>query len=130
DSAALLGLVIAALGVWLSTATGQPYFDAAASIGIGLLLAAVALLLIHESRHLLIGESARGAVVTSIHDIAAGDEAAVNVQPPLTLQLAPDEILVALDVQFRPELSAEEIAAATARIETAIRARHPQVRHL
>jgi cation diffusion facilitator family transporter len=130
DSAALLGLVVAALGIWLSTALGSPYFDAAASIAIGLLLAAVALLLIHESRHLLIGESARGAVVDSIHDIAAGDEALVDVQPPLTLQLAPDEILVALDVQFRPELKAGEIAAATARIEAAIRTQHPKARHI
>jgi len=130
DSAALLGLVLAALGVWLSTATGEPLFDAAASIGIGLLLAAVALLLIHESRHLLIGESARGAVVRSIHDIAAGDEAVLDVQPPLTLQLAPDEILVALDVEFRPELKAEEVAAATARVEAAIRAQHPKARYI
>jgi cation diffusion facilitator family transporter len=130
DSAALLGLLIAALGVWLGSALGKPWIDASASIAIGLLLAAVALLLIHESRHLLIGESARSAVVQGIHQIACADEAVVNVREPLTLQLAPEEILVALDVQFRPELSADEVAAATARIEHAIRERHPQVRHI
>ena len=130
DSAALLGLAVAALGVWLGVSFESPYCDAAASIVIGLLLAGVALLLIAESRGLLIGESASPATVAGIRAVAAADPAVQRPLRLLTMHLAPEEILVALDLQFRPELSSTEIAAATQRIETAIHRQHPQVRHI
>lgn len=130
DSAALLGLGVAALGVWLGVTFDSPYYDAAASMVIGLLLAGVALLLIRESRGLLIGESASPRTVAGIRAVAAADPAVQRPLRLLTMHLAPEEILVALDLQFRPELSSPEIAAATQRIESAILREHPHVRHI
>lgn len=130
DSAALLGLVFAALGVGLGQLLEQPFWDGAASIAIGVLLALVALLLIRESRGLLIGESAGPGMVDSICRLAAADPAVQQARRPLTLHFGPDEVLVVLDLQFRPQQSAAEVAAALGRIEAAIRARHRQVRHV
>jgi cation diffusion facilitator family transporter len=130
DSAALLGLLTAFAGVWLGHRLGNPYYDGAASIGIGLILCAVALALVYESRGLLIGESADPAVTQTVRRIAAEDPAVAVVRTPLTMHLGPDEILLNLEVEFRTQSSAEEHMRAVMRIEAAIRAAHPAVKRI
>ena len=75
DSAAILGLLVAALGIFLSQLTNKPLYDGAASMVIGVILVVAAILLIRESGGLLIGESASSEVVRAVREIAAGDAA-------------------------------------------------------
>jgi cation diffusion facilitator family transporter len=130
DSAALLGLVTALLGVWLGHRLGSPYYDGAASVVIGVILCAVALALVYESRGLLIGESADPAVTRTVRYIAAHDPAVAAVRTPLTMHLGPDEILLNLEVEFHTQSSAEEQMRAVMRIEDAIRTAHPAVKRI
>lgn len=130
DTAALSGIVVALLGIWLGQVTGNPYFDPAASVVIGLILCGIAVLLAYESKGLLVGESAQRRVIDSILEIARGDEAVAEAQPPLTMHLAPDEILVNLNLRFARHLDAAAIESAVDRLESAIRAAHPEVKRI
>ncbi|MEZ4869300.1 MAG: cation diffusion facilitator family transporter [Caldilineaceae bacterium] len=130
DSAALSGLVVAFLGVWLSHQFDQPWIDGTASVIIGMILAVVAFLLAYESRGLLIGESADPQVIASIRQIAEADAGIAAVQRVLTMHLGPNEVLLTLDLRFAPNLVGEEIANAIARVETAIREEHPQIEQI
>lgn len=127
DGAATLGVLVAAGGVALTHVTRIPYFDGAASIVIGLLLCAVALVLAMESKGLLLGESAAPEVVEELRGIVCSDPDVVDVRNVLTMHLGPYELLLNLDVQFRAGLRGETIGAAVRRIERAVRARRPEV---
>jgi cation diffusion facilitator family transporter len=130
DSAALLGLLVALVGVYVGHQLQNPYLDGLASLIIGLILAAVAVLLASESKGLLVGESADARAVASIQTLAAADPAVERVAPPLTMHLGPHEILLNLEVTFRQALSAAEIVAAVDRLEAAIRSHHPDVKRI
>lgn len=130
DFAAILGLLVALAGVFLSTRLQNPVYDALSSMVIGLILAVVALFLAYETRKLLIGESAERDKVRSIRQLAVSDPDIDEVRGPLTMHFGPDELLVNLDVQFRAGLSSDEVTAAIDRIEDAIQARHPDVRRI
>jgi cation diffusion facilitator family transporter len=127
DTAALLGILVAAAGVYLSHQLRAPWIDGAASIVIGLILAAVAVMLVYESRALIVGEAADPILVSDVHAIVARDPAVLRTRPPLTMQMAPDEVLLNMDIQFRRDLSADALIAAIDRIEAAIRKQHPSV---
>ncbi|HYQ91962.1 MAG TPA: cation transporter dimerization domain-containing protein, partial [Candidatus Competibacteraceae bacterium] len=130
DSAALLGIITAFLGVFLSHRLNHPYFDGAASIGIGLILAAVALLLAYESKGLLVGESTDPDVIRHIHALARADPAVEAVRAPLTMHFGPEQVLLTMDIQFRPELSAHEVESAIDRLEKTIRATYPRIKRI
>ena len=130
DAAALIGLLVAFLGIWLGRRLGRPVLDGVASIVIGLLLATVAFLLARQTKGLLVGESAEAGTVRSIRTVVASDADVVEVRPPLTMHLGPQEVLLNLDVQFRTGLSADAIAAAVDRLESAVRASHPEVKRI
>jgi divalent metal cation (Fe/Co/Zn/Cd) transporter len=130
DFAALLGLLVAFGGVFLGHEFDNPYFDAGASILIGAILCVVALTLVYESRGLLIGESANPEIVASIREIVAADPAIHAARTPLTMHLGPLDVLLNLDVEFVPGITAREQVAAVARIEDAIRRRHPAIRRI
>ncbi len=130
DTAALLGLVVAFLGVFLGHSLHQPLLDGAASIVIGLILGAMGVFLAAESKGLLVGEGADPEIVTSIRAIAATDPAVVHVYRPLTMYFGPDQILLNVEVAFRPDLSAVEVTEAIERLEREIRKRHPQIRRI
>ena len=130
DSAALAGLAIAFLGVFLAHRLQDSRFDAAASVGIGLLLAGLALLIGYEVRGLLIGERADPGMVQEIQNLAERDAAVERANAPVTLQLGPESVLVALELQFARELSSADLTTAVERIEHSIRGRFPHVQHL
>ena len=130
DLAALCGLLIALVGVFVSHLARTPIPDAIASIAIGLVLATVAIFLARECRGLLLGESASRAVRRSLRGIVESDHAVMAVKPPLTMHLGPDEVLVNLVIQFRDGLDTHTIATAITRIERCIRRAHPEVRHV
>jgi cation diffusion facilitator family transporter len=130
DAAALLGIVVAALGVFLSARTGSAIPDGVASIVIGVVLASVATFLVYESRGLLIGESAEPGVAEAVQRVAEDDPAVLSVGNPMTMHLGPDDVLLNLELRFRPGLSTSEIEAAVERLEGRVRRDHPKIRRI
>lgn len=130
DSADLVGLSLAFLGVYFSHRLGAPYLDGIASIGIGLVMATVAVILIVESKALLIGEGADPAVVACISEAAASDDALRGVRRPHTVHMGPTEVLVTLGVELRPDLSADDVARAIGRLDARVREAVPDVKHV
>ena len=127
DSAALAGLCAAAIGLWGSHSLGMPAFDAGASIVIGLLLCSVSSLLIYQSRTLLVGEGVEPEIADAIRTIAQGETCVHRAGWPLSMHLGPDDVLLALDAEFKDGVPAEDVSAAVNRIERKIRARFPEI---
>lgn len=121
DTAALGSLVIAAAGIRLSQTTGSPFWDAGASGLIGLILVGVAVVLALENYSLLIGEAAPERVEAAIRRLASDDDDVVALVDLRTMHIGPRDILVALGLQFRPELTTMAIQAAVTRLQQAIR---------
>jgi len=130
DSAALLGLLAAFLGVYLGHMFNNPFVDGVASIVIGLLLAGVSVVLAHESKGLLLGESADPAIVKDIHELSRALPIVADVQCPLTMHFGPDEVLLNLEIQFRPGLPPGEITQAINQLEREIREKHPEFKRI
>lgn len=125
DSAALIGILIAAVGTF--AAGYNPIFDGIASIAIGLLLAGTAVLLARESKSLLIGERASTELIDSILKIAGQEPSVANANGVISVHLSPDQVLVALSLEFEDELKATAIESAVIEIERKIREVHPEV---
>ena len=130
DSAALLGLVVAFVGIFLGHQFHNPAFDAIASIVIGVILAVVAIVLAYESKGLLIGESADTETVINIRRLAVDEPAVERVMSILTMHLGPEEVLLNLEIHFYMQLSSEDVALAVSRLEQTIRTHHSEVRHI
>ena len=130
DAAALLGLVTAFVGIFLSHTFGWLRADGTASVVIGSLLIAVAVLLIVKCKTLLIGEGADEAMLRTIRGIAQADEDIDNAGYPFTMYFGPHSILLTMNVQFRKGLAASETEAGIDRVEAAIRAAYPDVRYI
>jgi cation diffusion facilitator family transporter len=127
DSAALLGLLIAFLGIFLGGQLGLPYLDGVASIIIGLLLCVVAVLMVYESKGLLIGEGLDRETLKSMRLLVEADPAVERVQHLHTLYLGAHEVLLTIELRFRSTISALEVRQSVARIEREIRARYADV---
>ncbi|HEY6032706.1 MAG TPA: cation transporter, partial [Kofleriaceae bacterium] len=127
DSAALIGLAIAALTLAIATWTGEPRVDAVGSILIGLLLVTSGIVLGRETWSLMIGESASPKLVADIERIAREREELIEVATPRTLHLGPDHVHVDLDVQARGDVSARELGELLHALERSVRAAHPEV---
>ena len=117
DSAALVSLVVAAAGLWLTETTGDGMWDASASGLIGLLLLAVAVVLAVESHSLLIGERAPAWVERRVRSVVGSDPAVVRIAQLHTMHLGPRAILIVLGVTFARDLSALEVEEAVARLQ-------------
>jgi cation diffusion facilitator family transporter len=127
DSAALLGIAIALAGTAASQRFEAPVFDGVASIAIGVLLAVMAVFLARENKQLLIGETARPQLVSSVRKIATEEPCVAHFNGLLTFQLAPREVVVALSLDFVPQLQAAGLQDAVDRLESRIRAAHPEI---
>jgi cation diffusion facilitator family transporter len=130
DSAAMAGLLIALVGVWLGTTLGNPYFDGGASVLIGLVLMGVAVILAWESRGLLVGEAGSKEDIEAVRSAAVADDDVESVTGVRTMHVGPDQILATLEVRFRRGMRSAEIEAAVDRVEAAIRERVPQARFI
>jgi len=130
DSAALVGLAVAAAGVAASQYFGRPELDGVASIVIGLVLAAVAVALIAASRDLLIGEGIRPETARAIRAIAMAQANVRDVGRILSMYVGPDDVLVTMDLAFREGTAAADAAAAIGAVEREVRARYPMIRRL
>ena len=127
DSAALAGIVVAAAGVGTALLTGDPRFDGIASLVIGAILAAVAVLLARESKALLIGERADPELSAAILKLARATPTVEGANGVATVQLAPDQVVVTLSLDFEDARSAGEVERAVAELERKVRAAHPEV---
>jgi len=127
DSAAMLGLVVAFVGVLAVDVFGIKIADGVASIGIGIILAMVAVLLAYESKGLLIGEAARPAVVSGINDILARDNRILRTNEVLTMHLGPDDVLLNVSLDFRDDLSSSAVEGAISEMERSIKENYPEI---
>jgi len=130
DTAALVGLAIAALGIGLAQWTGEARFDGAASVLIGLVLLGVAWFLGTESHSLLIGEAATSQARSAIATVVKADPAVRRVVGLTTLQRGPNAILVGLELEFTDGMSTDEIEGAIRRLEAGIQREVPAAKHI
>jgi len=130
DTAALLGLLVALAGVFLADYFGNPHFDGLASIIIGAILGAVAVLLAYETRSLLIGEGVSPEIVTAIREIVTSDPAVSEIKQFLTLHFAPADVLLTMNLRFQKEFTASEVADVITRLENKIREQYPEINHI
>lgn len=128
DTAALVGLVLAFLGVGLTALTGNSLFDAIGTICIGLLLIVVAGVLGYEIKGLLVGEGAGAEDLAAIVEAVTGTGSADRIIHMKTLYLGPDELMVGAKLAFEPHAKFEDVAAEVDAIEERIRAAVPAAR--
>jgi len=127
DSAALIGLVVAFIGSFLSVQMKLPVLDGVASLVIGLVLAATATLLARETKGLLIGERADQTIIDSIKRIAEEMDGVAHANGILTVHLAPRQIVVAMSLEFDDALQTPEIESKVRELERRVRAAHRAV---
>jgi cation diffusion facilitator family transporter len=127
DSAALIGLLIAAIATALSLHFRAPWIDGAGSVLIGIVLAGVAVLLARESKALLIGEPARPELSKAIRDIADREPGVIGVEGILTSQLAPNQVIANVGLQFEDDLRTPDIERVIGHLETELRKIHPDL---
>ena len=130
DSAALAGLLIAFLGLYSGNRWRAPFMDGVASLLIGFLMGAVAILLARETKELLVGEGASPDILRSIRHITQSEKTVEQAGYPLTMYFGPENALLAMKLQFRSQLNATEIEASIDRMEREICSRHPEIRHV
>ena len=130
DSAALLGVLPAFLGVLLGHLLDLPMLDGVASIIIGTLMATVAAGLIYQSKTLLAGETANDEMLDSIRRLLQSDEAVEEVLDLRSMQMSPKDVLVDLKVRFRSDLSMRDVAVAVDRVEGQLRHKHPELQQV
>jgi cation diffusion facilitator family transporter len=127
DTAAMLGLVVALIGIWLGQTLDMPALDGDASLLIGVILAGTAAFLAWECQSLLTGEGASPEVQASIRAIALAEPAVQRVNEALTMHFGPADVLLALSLDFQDERSAGDVERAVSRIEQRVKAAHPEV---
>lgn len=130
DSAALCGLLVALIGISLSSWTGQPMYDGIASIVIGAILGITATWLAYETKGLLIGESADSKIISGIRSIATGHEGIEKINEALTIHMGPNYILLTLSVDFKESLTASLIEEDVEEITRAVKEKYPAVKRV
>jgi cation diffusion facilitator family transporter len=127
DSAAVLGILVAAAGTTAAILTADSRWDGIASLLISAILAGVAALLAQESKALLIGERADPSLSDAVIRIAAGMPGVCNANSIATVHLAPNSIVVYLSLDFFDYMRAPDIERAVVDLEKQIRDTHPDV---
>lgn len=127
DSAALLGLIFAFLGIFLGNQFNMPSLDGVASVVIGLLLCSVSVLMVYESKGLLIGEALERECLRAIHKLVEDDPAVERVQHLHSMYLGPHEVLLTIELRFRSEIQMREVRRGIYRLKEAIKSQHPDV---
>ena len=130
DSAAMLGIIAAFIGIFLSQVTGNYVYDGIASVVIGLILAGTAVWLAYEIKGLLIGESARPEMVKNVKEIAKSYPKIKHVNEVLTLHMGPEFILLNLSVDFANTLSVGDIEDTIARLDRHIKQTFPKIKRV
>jgi cation diffusion facilitator family transporter len=130
DVADLLGLAIAFVGVFLSHHLQMPILDGVASIAIGIVLGAIATILLIETHGLLVGEAASPELIEAIHRTVLEEDGVVAASRPASLHVGPQDIVVALHVEFAHGLTAEQVAESTVGLDERLRRRYPAIQRV
>lgn len=130
DSAALLGLLFAFLGIFLGRQLGLAYLDGVASVIIGALLCVVALLMVYESKGLLIGEGVDRETLRALHELVEGDPAVEHVQHLHTIYQGAHVVLLIIELRFESTISALDVRSAVARLKNSIQERYPEIERI
>lgn len=128
DSAAMLGLMVAMIGIVIAQITGDPWWDGFSSVVIGLILAATAAWLAYETKGLLIGEAANSKTVHSIREMAKDTNGVEQVNEVLTLHMGPGFILVTMSIDFEDGLKTNAIEETIAKIDASIKGAFPNIK--
>ncbi len=127
DSAALLGLGIALLGLALAQLLEMPILDGLASLGIAAVLAVTAFLLARETKGLLVGEPAHPQIAQTILEVAKADGDLRNPNGVTTMQMGPNQVVAMLSAEFEDDRTTPQIEACITRIEHAVKAQYPEL---
>ncbi|CEI52947.1 Cation transport protein [Acinetobacter bereziniae] len=127
DSAALIGLIIAFVGIFCAQQFDLPILDGIASILIGVVLAISALLLARETKGLLMGETADPKLRHNVLEVAQEDPAVYSANGVLTEQMGAHQVIASLSLEFKDGLTSDEIEACVNRIEIKIKSIHPEI---
>ena len=127
DSAALVGIVLAAAGVGLHHVTGNADWDGWAAIAIGVLLAFVAFVLGRDNSDLLIGEAAEPRLVVDVYDHLCARGEVTDVVELLTMHLGPEQVLVAIRLDLADTLPGGEVERFAGTVDRELRERHPEI---
>ncbi len=130
DTGALLGLLIAFLGVFLGHSLNNPYLDGIASILIGVMLSTMSAFLAYETKGLLIGEGYPRETLRALRALIATDQGVEHVNRVLTMFLGPNEVMLTIELRFRRELSFAEVRNAIARVKNLVREKHPEIKRI
>ena len=130
DSAAMLGLIVALIGIWLAVQLDMPMLDGAASLGIGAILAVTAVFLAYECKGLLIGEAADPDLVAGVRKMLAERKGIIAVNELRSLHFGPEDILVTASVDFDDKVTSRQAEAAVSDLERDIKSDYPSVRRL
>jgi len=130
DTAAMLGLVVALIGIALAERLAMPVLDGVAAIVIGIILATTAALLAYECKGLLIGEAASPTVVRGIRRIVGQQDGILAINEVLTMHLGPQDVLVNLSLDFADGISASDVELAISDLEQAVKTAYPEVRRI
>ena len=130
DSAAMLGLFIAMIGITLAQITGNAIWDGVASVAIGCILAATAFWLAIETKSLLIGEGADEETVDSIRNLASKHNDVETVNEILTLHMGPEFIIANISLEFKRGLKTGRIEEITNNLDKAIKETHPYIKRI
>ena len=130
DSAAMLGLMVAFIGVAISDFYQLPIFDGIASLLIAAILAVTASFLAFECKGLLIGEGAHPETIASIRAIIDEDSRIENINQMLTIHFGPQDILVNISLDFVDGLPSEKVEATVTNMGERIKSKHPEVKRI
>jgi cation diffusion facilitator family transporter len=130
DSAALVGLAFAALGIFLSERLGAPWIDGASSVLIGVLLCGLSLVMVFESKELLVGEGMEKETLARLRSLVGADPAVEHVEKLTTLYLGPEDVVLVIELRFRAGSEIGDIRAAIGRLKQAIQGRYPRIRRI
>ncbi len=130
DSAAMAGLLVALIGVYVTANTGNPLYDGIASVVIGVILALTAIWLAIETKGLLIGESATSEVRNEIRSVLRDSDAIDRINEVLTMHMGPEFILVNISVNFNDSLSSVEIEKTVGQLAEKLKAQNPLIKRV
>jgi cation diffusion facilitator family transporter len=130
DVGDVLGLIIAFLGVYFGKLLNNPYYDGLASMAIGVLMVAISLLLVRESKSLLMGETTSRRTLRKIVAIVEADIAIIKVKRHFSMYMAPEEVLLQINAVFKDNLSTRDITDAIERLTKTIQAEFPRIKQI
>ncbi len=130
DTAAMLGLVAAMIGIGCADRFGIVWADGAASVTIGVILAGTAALLAYEKKGLLIGEAASPELTKGVRGLVGRAKTVRHINELRTMHMAPNDILLALSIDFHDDLSSGRVEETIFKLEQDIKARYPDIKRL